>query len=170
MDSHILFSEKQRFTQWWIWAILIGVNGLFIFGIVEQVVFGKPFGDNPMSNLGLFLVAGGMFILSLMLFFSKLETRVTRDELSVRMFPFHFRFKHFTWNQFSKIYVKEYSPIADYGGWGLRYSISGDGKAYNMSGKKGLQLEFTNGKKLLIGTQKAEELNAVLEKLNLITF
>jgi hypothetical protein len=37
--------------------------------------------------------------------------------------------------------------------------------AYNISGDKGLQLEFTDNKKLLIGTNKPEELNEVLSKI-----
>lgn len=167
MEAPILFSEKQRFTQWWVWLIFLGVNGLFIFGVIEQVVLGHQFGDNPIGNTGLLLITGSFFLLTLMFFFSKLETEITKDGLSVRLAPFHIRFKRFGWNQFSKIYVREYSPIAEYGGWGLRYSLSGSGKAYNMSGRMGLQLEFQNGKKLLIGTKKAEELKGVLEKIQI---
>lgn len=40
----------------------------------------------------------------------------------------------------------------DYGGWGIRYGRKG--KAFNVFGSRGLQLEFTNGKRLLIGSQK----------------
>ena len=65
----------------------------------------------------------------------------------------------------SKVYVRKYSPLADYGGWGLRFSMSGQGKAYNVSGNVGLQLEFSNGKKLLIGTRKPDELSSVLNEM-----
>jgi hypothetical protein len=62
----------------------------------------------------------------------------------------------------TKSYVRQYSPIAEYGGWGLRLGLFGKGQAYNVSGDKGLQLEFTTGQRLLIGTNKPEELNTVL--------
>ena len=62
-------------------------------------------------------------------------------------------------------YVRQYSPLLEYGGWGMRIGLFGKGKAWNISGDKGLQLEFTNQKKLLIGTNQPEELAATLEKI-----
>jgi hypothetical protein len=41
----------------------------------------------------------------------------------------------------------------------------GSGKAYNISGNKGLQLVFTDGTKMLIGTSEPDALKAVLEVL-----
>lgn len=165
MDSPILFSEKQRFKQWWLWLILLVINGIFILGIVQQVVFKQTFGDNPMSDTGLFIVAGSMLVFSIAFLFSTLETQITSEGIAVRFLPFHFKFKRYQWSDFSKIYPRKYSAIVDYGGWGIRFSLSGSGKAYNVSGKQGLQLQFNNGKRLLIGTQKSEELKAVLEKM-----
>ncbi|MBC8644094.1 hypothetical protein H9W95_08645 [Flavobacterium lindanitolerans] len=65
----------------------------------------------------------------------------------------------------TKSYVRQYAPIAEYGGWGLRYDFMGKGKALNVSGNKGLQLKFTDNKKLLIGTNKPDELTEILKKL-----
>ena len=59
-----------------------------------------------------------------------------------------------------------YSPIRDYGGWGVRLSLNG--KAFNVRGDKGLKLYFDYRKPLLIGTQKPEELQKCLEQLNLL--
>lgn len=52
--------------------------------------------------------------------------------------------------------------MGEYGGWGLRLGGFGKGQAYNISGDKRLQLEFTTGQRLLIGTNKPEELSTVL--------
>jgi hypothetical protein len=38
--------------------------------------------------------------------------------------------------------------------------------AYNVSGNRGLQLELTNGKKILLGTQRPEEIAQALIHLN----
>ncbi len=167
MNSIILFSEKQRFKQWWFWLILLGVNGLFLFGVIQQVILGHPFGDKPIGNTGILIAFGGTLALSLMLFFTKLETQLTQEGIAVRLFPFHLKFKRFNWSDLEKAYVRQYSPIVDYGGWGLRYSLSGKGKAHNISGNMGLQLQFKNGKKLLIGTRKPEELKEVLDQLEI---
>ena len=74
----------------------------------------------------------------------------------VRFFPFHINFKKFAFEDISEYYAREYRPLLEYGGWGIRYSFSG--KAYNVSGKEGLQIIFKNGKKLLIGSRKPQEL------------
>ena len=50
MDKEVLFTERQRFKQWWLWLILLGVNGLFLFGVFKQVIGGQQFGDKPMSR------------------------------------------------------------------------------------------------------------------------
>jgi uncharacterized protein YlzI (FlbEa/FlbD family) len=58
--------------------------------------------------------------------------------------------------------------LGEYGGWGLRYSFNKKrGNAINVSGDIGIQLTLTNGKKLLIGTQKKEAVNRVLKTYNL---
>jgi magnesium-transporting ATPase (P-type) len=63
----ILFSEKQRFTQWWLWLILLVVNGLFVTAFYVQVINGKTFGDKPMSNIGI-VIAGSLMLLITVLF------------------------------------------------------------------------------------------------------
>ena len=64
MDKEILYTERQRFKQWWLWLILLGVNGLFLFGVFKQVIGGQQFGDKPMSNTGLLVATGLTFALS----------------------------------------------------------------------------------------------------------
>ncbi len=165
MNSPILFSEKQYFKQWWLWLILLTVNGLIIFDIIWQVLLGNTFSDKPIGNTELLILGGVTVGVTLLLLLSNLETKISTDGIAVRFFPLHFKFRQFSWDQLASAHVRQYSPLAEYGGWGLRYSISGHGKAYNISGKQGLQLEFTNGKKLLIGTKKAAELEQVLMRI-----
>jgi hypothetical protein len=165
MDKAILYSERQRFKQWWLWLILLGVNGLFLFGVFKQVIGGQQFGDKPMSNVGLLIVTGLTIALTILFVNFRLETTIKKDGIYVRFFPFHLQFKHYTWDKLTKSYVRQYAPISEYGGWGLRLGLGGKGTAYNVSGNKGLQLEFNNGKKILIGTQKEPELKTLLVEL-----
>ena len=83
----------------------------------------------------------------------------------IRFFPFHLKFKFYPWDSIRKSYLRQYSPLGEYGGWGLRIGLFGKGTAYNVSGNWGLQLEFTNKKKLLIGTVRPEELSSTLENM-----
>ena len=165
MDKEILFTEQQRFKQWWLWLILISLNGLFLFGVFQQVVKGHPFGDKPMSDAGLLIVSGLFLLLTLLFIVFRLETQIKKDGIYVRFFPFHVNFKYFSWESLTKSFVRNYSAITEYGGWGLRIGLFGRGKAYNVSGNTGLQLEFKTSKRLLIGTGKETELTDVLTKL-----
>lgn len=163
MNDKTLFYEKQRFTQWWIWAILIGINGLVLYGIIQQLILNKPFGTNPADDMGLLMIAA-LCILSLAVFYSfKLETYIKSDGVHVRFYPFHLKFKHHKWTDIKKAYVRKYSPLKEFGGWGVRFGNKGN--ALNMSGNQGLQLEFADRKNLLIGTQRPDEIKDVLHKV-----
>jgi hypothetical protein len=51
----IHFHEEQRFTQWWLWVMLIGICLIPVVGIYQQIFRGIPFGDKPMPDAGLFI-------------------------------------------------------------------------------------------------------------------
>jgi len=165
MQRNYIFKEQQRFRQWWLWLIILGIDGLLIYGFVQQVIIGKAFGEKPMSDIGLSLAVLLSLALSIFSLSIRLETLITREGISVRFFPLHFKFKVYAWARLRKSYVRKYSPLSEYGGWGLRFGMSGQGRAYNVSGNKGLQLEFTDQKKLLIGTRKPEELSSALNQI-----
>jgi hypothetical protein len=56
--------------------------------------------------------------------------------------------------------ARTYKPLSEYGGWGIKYGRSG--WAYNIIGDQGVQLELDNGKRILIGSQHAEELEQAI--------
>jgi hypothetical protein len=165
MSNEILFSENQKFKQWWLWLILLGINGLILYGVFKQVILGVQFGDKPMSNAGLFVTTGLTILLTILFAIFRLETKIKKEGIYVRFFPFHLTFKYYAWDKLTKSFVRKYSPLTEYGGWGLRIGLFGKGTAFNVSGDKGLQLEFTDNKKILIGTNKPDELTDVLNKI-----
>lgn len=165
MENNILFSETQKFKQLWIWFILLVVNGIFLIAIYQQIIQGNPMGDKPMSDVGLLIAALISLSMTLLFINFRLDTQIKEDGIYVRFFPFNISYRHHSWETIEKAYIREYSPIKEYGGWGIRYSFNGRGKAMNISGRIGLQLEFKNGKKLLIGTNKAEDIKPILSKL-----
>jgi hypothetical protein len=61
--------------------------------------------------------------------------------------------------------VRRYNAIGEYGGWGVRLGLFGEGKVLSVSGDRGLQLQFLDDKKLLIGTNKPEELIKTLQQI-----
>ena len=64
MEQDYVYKEIQRFTQWWLWLILVIVNLVFTYGFYEQVITGQPFGDKPMSDTGVTVATLVTFLLS----------------------------------------------------------------------------------------------------------
>ena len=93
MKKLILFSEKQKFKQWWLWVILLIVNGVILIGIFKQLITDQPFGDKPMSNLGLLFTAIPLLLITLLILNIRLNTLIKEDGIYVRFFPFHWSFK-----------------------------------------------------------------------------
>lgn len=85
----------------------------------------------------------------------------------VRFIPFHWKEIFIAWDQLETCSVRKYNSSGEYVGWGIIYGLGGAGKVYNVSGNQGLQLVFTNGSSLLIGTQKPQELQEVINQLGL---
>jgi heme/copper-type cytochrome/quinol oxidase subunit 4 len=165
MENDVLFSEKQRFKHWLIWVLMIGINGFILTGIYFKLKNDATIDAEEVDNTSLVIVACVSIVITLMFFLFRLDTQIKSEGIYVRFIPFRFKYRHYNWEDLSKIYIREYSPLGEYGGWGIRYTISGAGKAYNISGKIGLQLEFTTGKKVLIGTQKGEEIKEILTRI-----
>ena len=71
------------------------------------------------------------------------------------------------WDKLRDAYIREYNSFHEYGGWGIRTGSPKTGKAINTSesGKLGLQLKFRNGRLLLIGTKRAEEIQRIINTL-----
>jgi hypothetical protein len=92
----------------------------------------------------------------------RLITRITDEGIYVRFIPFHFKDQFYPWDSIESAQVRTYSPLKEYGGWGIKYGFNGQGKVYNVSGNEGLQLVFKSGEKLLIGTQKPAEIQAAV--------
>jgi hypothetical protein len=161
--SQIYFKEKQRFNQIWIWILNVVMLGFFIFIVVMQAVFHKPVGkEEPEWVLYIVMIIP---LLMMILFYSiKLETEVRREGIHYRFYPFIRSMRMIRWDEISRCYVRRYNPIREYGGWGYRTGGRKYGIAYNISGNQGLQIEFKNGKKLLLGTNKPRELEEALKR------
>lgn len=164
MAAKVIFYEKQTFTKPWAWFIVIAMNLLFFYAIFQQVFLGQPFGQHPIDNIPLLISAATALIISVLFLKASLITVITDEGIRVKFFPFHLKFKFFPWNKIERAFIREYNPIGEFGGWGLRFGFFGKGTAYIISGEKGLQLELGNNKKLLIGTQLPAQLEEVLNR------
>jgi len=131
--------------------------------MVQQLLLGKPFGSNPAPDLALVIIGIIFgFGFPIFFFFLNLTTEVRKGGLYYRFSPFHLSFRRIALEDLTSYEAQTYSPVKDYGGWGIRYGRGG--AAYNVSGNRGVQLEFANGKRILIGSQRPEELAEAIRR------
>lgn len=159
----MLFSETQRFRQWWLWLLSGIILVPFLWGAYYQLFIGIPWGDHPLSDLGLIGLVLFLVALFVFLYQIKLETRVTPNAIFFKFFPIHGRFRKIPKDEIDKLEVVKYRPIRDFGGWGIRLGI-GVNLAYTVSGNYGLKIFMKSGKVYFLGTINPEELEkAILE-------
>ncbi len=170
-DRTLRFVEVQHFRQWWFWLPLVGASaavvGLPGYGVVMQLVLGRPWGNNPMSDAALLAAAIATLVvwaaLLALVAAMHLRTEVRADGLYVRYFPYHLSFHRLPLADVAQVEPVTYQPLADYGGWGIRFAKTG--KAYNVSGNRGVRLTYTTNRHVLIGSQKPDELAAAIEAI-----
>ena len=149
-----IFHEVQYFWQqplsWFVWIITGG--SIVILNNIGAI-------HTTFAYVMIVLVAGLLVLVT----FTNLVTEISRDGISYRMWPFHSKSRILGWDEIETIELRKYRPIGEYGGWGVR--IGSNGKAYNVKGNMGIQLTLTDGKRILIGTQKPEDVQEVLRSL-----
>jgi len=157
-----VYIEEQKFLQP---LIIIGLS-IGMFAVIIPVIsdWNEIIPQSFIKNLPIFsgiIIIAVVFILFLYL---KLKTRIDEKGVYYQFFPFQWNSKFIPWKNIDKCYVRKYNAITEFGGWGIKFSFRKNiGKAVTTKGKIGLQLELKNGNKILIGTQKKEELKRTIQ-------
>lgn len=150
--ANYIFKESQRFTQWWIWIVLISVLGIVIFGFIAE---SSSLWDG-VFGLGITFLVIALFLRM------ELKTRIDAGGLTFSFFPF-IRKRHFAIREIEKLELIEYNSLLRFGGWGIRYNF--DMWAYNVGGRHGLIVQLKH-RRFLIGTRKPQEMQQVIDQYN----
>lgn len=156
----LIFREVQRYNQPWLWAlVLVAAAGAWVAFFYELFVSLSPGrGAGDLWVIALVWVVVGLGLPALFIT-CRLVVEVRRDGLYYRYHPFHRGMHCIAWDEIRTAEARTYNPIREYGGWGIRGAWrKSTGKAYNVYGDRGLQLELTSGQRILFGSQKADEL------------
>ena len=155
-----IFEEKQQMIKTKIGILVVLLSIISVSVLVRQLLVTSQNTTGPLAIYAIVLI----IVLGLLWLFltATLTTRLTQEGITIHYPPFIKR-KHFAWSDISKVYTRQYKPIREFGGWGFRNN--GKCLAYNVSGNFGLQLEFTAGKNILVGSQKQAELTAFIQYL-----
>lgn len=162
-QSQPVFREVQQFNRRLRWSLMLL---MLVTAAITLVAVAATTRDSFEPMALLFPIACGVFIplgLALLAWTARLETEIRPEGLFVRYFPFHVRWRQFRLQELSEFYARQYRPIREYGGWGIRYGRNG--RAYNVSGNEGVQLIFTNGRRLLIGSKRPRELESAIRSI-----
>ena len=183
MNDKILFSEQQKFRQPWHWAIqiaMLGIPCVFLWRLIHHAAFEQLWENNAVGNNDLLTgtIITTIVIIPTILLMQRmrLETSITGDEIKIKFFPFRRSFKSYKWEDITTASIQKINPLK-YGGWGIhsnsrfkiKFGLGGfkitNYEMYNISGRYVLQLELKSKKTILIGTQKAKDLEVVLDKI-----
>ncbi len=152
-DVH--YREEQRFHP--AVTVLVTISGLLC---IAATALPYLVGEHP----GWAAVAVGAVIgvgLPLLFFAMRLIVEVDSTRVLIRFVPFVRR--EITLRSIRSHRPCTYSPIADFGGWGIRYGRGGK-MAYNARGDRGVELTLEDGKVVVIGSQRPEELDAMISR------
>lgn len=159
-----IFQETQKFNQWPMRLISLGLSAFLLFSLYQWFVAKDAVGNVPPDDdIGQLVVVLVLALTLLLFYLLQLKTEIDERGVHYKFLPFHFKNKTIPWKDIKECYVRTYSPIMEYGGWGYRISLK-NGKAFNVSGSKGIQLILKSGKKILIGTQKESEATLVIHR------
>ncbi|EIT86213.1 hypothetical protein A374_06426 [Fictibacillus macauensis ZFHKF-1] len=153
-----IYREVQRPRQFLFIGFIILLAGLFWWACFQQMIFGTPFGDKPMSDamlVSMWIIVG--ILMPIAAFTAKLITEVREDGVYVKFVPFHFKYHVFRYERIQDARTVTFRSFRRFGGWGIRTNLKGE-CLYNISGGQGLELKLTTGDKVIIGSKKAEQL------------
>jgi hypothetical protein len=145
-----IFHEEQRFTGTRLFIVIAAV-----FASVMLLAAGTVIAVGASPKPVIFIISLSAMIVLTVLGVAKLTTIVDAGGVHVRFVPF--LRKTFALDDIVKWEPKTYDPM-EYGGWGVRGLPDRYGWAYNVSGRRGVQIEFKNGHRLMLGSQRADEL------------
>jgi hypothetical protein len=155
MIRSAIFQEVQTFRQPFLWIIVLALACMAWWAGFQQLILKKPFGSKPTPDalmLLLWIVIG--IALPLLILRARLITAVGSPGIFYRFIPFHRSWKWIPFKEIKSCQVHTFRPLLDYGGWGIRYGVTG--KAYIVKGTRGILITFFNGRRLLFNSQKPE--------------
>lgn len=154
-NSSVLYREVNHFSHSLIWLVVICITFCSVYFALPQL-FAIGSVNSPSDFIvvmsSIFLTIG--FVLPTFLLAIKMRIQVRTDGLYVKIVPFHMSFR-----KVSLADLKNFEPYMPQGKeenkLGLRYAVAK--KAYAVGGKRGIRLEFKDGRVVLLESRFAEK-------------
>ncbi len=166
-----LFHEEQRIAQRLLLTVLV-VDTLVIWGIIafalyREVALGQRWAHLSMLSPLALTAIGIAFLVPLVLLILMMQLRVVTevhtDGLTIRLLPFNRRPYTIALTQVSNMERTTFDAMREYGGWGVRGTDAD--RAVIGAGNQGVRLTFHDGRRLLIGSRRPDELLIALQRV-----
>jgi hypothetical protein len=155
----MIYSETIYMRKTWI-MVMVLLSMFTAIALSGKEVFAS--GGSPDYSSLVFIVIIEFLVLAL-IWSIRLRFTIEKAGLYYRYFPFHFREYFIPWETVMAAGGRNYSPLTEYGGWGIKGSKKN--RAYNVSGSFGLQLELIEGRKILFESNNPDEISKMLDKV-----
>ncbi len=142
--------QNRLFIVIWLPAVIMWV--LFF----QQIILGQMVGNQPAPDwfvILLWILLG--WGLPVVYFIARMTVEVTAKHIAIWYIPFVNR--NIAIADITDVEKTMYSPMTSFGGWGIRMRFDGT-FAYTVIGNQGVMLTLTDGKQVLIGSQRSDEL------------
>jgi hypothetical protein len=154
--STTIFEEHQSFRRPWLWALMLTTLAVLL---VASLLGTEGLGTE--GHIGDLWIGFAIILAIVVLRYSiRLTVQVDTEAVRIRLFPlrfFPFWNKTIPLDDIVRWEARTDRPILEYGGLFIRYTL-GRGWAYKVSGNQSVQLDLANGQRILIGSQRADEL------------
>lgn len=151
------FEEVQSFGRHGLWFAMLSVFAIVLYSFFQLTLIGVD------RFILLAMIPSIALFFFLVMFFRRMELHIRVDEqaLEFRFSPVQKEFQVIEWEFVEEIAVVETSPIRRLAGWGVRY---GPTRAYSVGGSEGVEISFPNGRKLFLGSKRADELERLIRR------
>jgi len=156
-----IFREEQRFG-WWIYALLALMMAMAWSLLDGSAPIGQGFAGRHHRTF-LFGVSAGLVVpAGIVVGVLRMTTLVTPTDVRVwfgfiptyrRLIPI---------SAITGVEVVQYRPIIDYRSWGSRHGRDNE-RVLSARGNRGVRLTLVDGSRILIGSQRPEELALAVE-------
>ncbi|MBU0597919.1 hypothetical protein KKF61_02890 [Patescibacteria group bacterium] len=170
MDAQNQYREINKTRPWWAYLIITPMFIAAILGFIQQILLGQPFGANPAPDWGVWLVLIVFGIGLPWLFIASKQTIIIHGKtVSINLVPLWKT--TFTMDQVVKYYPRDFEPMRDFWGWGIRYGLRKGSRwikaCVYFNENRGVQFELQNGRRLLIGSRQTDQFIEALNKAKL---
>lgn len=157
-----IYREEQNFG-WWVYALLAAMAAIGLLVAYWIPPDKAPDPSGLRVEIPLVLAVGLILPSVLVAGVLRMTTEVTPTQLRVWFGWLPTYRKAVSIGEIQALEVVRYRPIRECGGWGIRTGPNGE-RVLNARGDRGVRLLLNDGTRLLIGSQRPDELARALQQ------